>query len=751
MDYLFPAEEWAVTEESYQPQLNRFLETIFFTGNGYIGLRGTPEEWTDATNSTAKNFLAPIYDLLPIRADGLVRNVTHCSVNVPCPNWFGMTITLDGTPFDLQQGTVLDYRRSLDLRTGTLTRVVRWRDDGGRESELRFTRVVSMANRHLAAQRVVIRPLNWHGMVTMQVHIDATVASEQDVTHVESNAQGVLSLTTETRVTHFETATVLQATVFRGDQPIAPQAPEVSEREVQCRYETEALQDEEVVLEKLVAICSSRDGQQGEALARAEAHLHRAGEGGYAAMVTAHEQAVAQIWREGDVEIDGDPAAQQGIRFCIFNMHQNYAGGNPLVNMAAKGLSGPGYGGLYWWDTEMYMMPFFLYTAPEKARNLLHYRYLTLDGAREKARHYRYDGAMYPWVTIDGPERSGDWQYGMLEQHVSSAVAHAVKHYLQVTGDDEFLWQYGVEMLVETSRFWASRVTFSERKGRYGINHITGPDEYAVAINNNCYCNVMAQANLEYGSACVRRMQHEQPARWQALAQHLHFRDEELARWDDVAARMYVPYDAHLGIHEQDDSFLDRDPINWRDVPPEDKPTSKWPWHQLMKSQAMKQADVVLLMLQQHERYDLETKRRNYQFYEPKTTHESSLSPCIHAIIAAEIGREEEAFQYYLKSARLDLDDVNGNADEGLHIANTAGSWLCIMNGFAGMRVANGRLHFTPHLPARWQRLAFTMTFQGRRLQVTLTQGDITVKMLHGDALEITVNGNTIPLAAGGA
>ena len=503
-------------------------------------------------------------------------------------------------------------------------------------------------------------------------------------------------------------------------------------------------------LEKIIAVCTSRDAESEPALARAQARVDEGFATGFAELHLRHRAVVDAIWQEGDVRITGDPAAQQGIRFCILNMHQNYAGTDPRVNMAAKGLSGPGYGGLYWWDTEMYMMPFFLYTAPEKARKLVLFRYLTLEGARNKARAYGFRGAMFPWVTIDGEERSGDWEYGMLEQHVTAAVAHGVRHYVEVTGDEAFLWEYGVELLVETCRFWDSRVTYSARKGKYVINHITGPDEYAVAINNNCYSNVMARENLAYGVELVRRMREEQPARWAALAEKLRVeRGRAGALGGQWPRNIFIPYDATLGIYEQDDSFLDRDPIVWREVPAEQKPTSKWGWDRLMRSQAIKQADVLLLMFLKHDQFELDAKRRNYLFYEPKTTHESSLSPCIHAIMAAEVGLAEDAFSYYLRSARLDLDDVNGNADQGLHIANTAGSWLSIVCGFAGMRQSRGQLLINPHLPTPWQQLAFTMTFRARRLALALTADTLHVTLLSGDPLTITVCGTPVELKPG--
>ncbi len=741
----FMPEEWAVTEDHFQPHLNRFMETIFFTGNGYIGLRGVPEEGAPAALSTPYNYLAPIYDLIEATSNVHVRNVTHCSTNVACANWYGMAIELAGEVFDLYTGKVLSYRRTLDMHTATVTRELVWEDTLGHQTALSFTRFVSMHDRHYAGLAVDIRPLNWAGTVAVATTIDATDVNEQQITATEELPDGGL-LCTRTYVTGFDTATAMRARLVGAEAGVTTAS---AEKLVTTHFSATAEQGQQLRVEKIVAVCTSRDNDEAPARERALAMVNTGFATGFAALHKSHAAAVAQIWQDGDVAITGNPTAQQGIRFCILNMHQSYAGTDPHVNMAAKGLTGPGYGGLYWWDSEIYMMPFFLFTAPEKARQLVLYRFLTLEGARNKARFLGFEGAMFPWVTIDGEERSGDWEYGLLEQHVTAGVAQAVQMYVEVSGDEEFMWKYGVELLIETSRFWASRVTYSERKGKYVINFITGPDEYSVAVDNNCYTNYMARMNMEYAIEAVRRMQEECPAEWAALAEKLQLRPEELVRWDKVAADMYIPYDEALGVLEQDDNFLDRDPVVWRDVPPEQKPTSKWNWDRLMRSQAIKQADVLLLQFIKHEMFDIESKRRNYLYYEPKTTHESSLSPCIHAIIAAEIGLEQDAFNYYLRSSRLDLDDVNGNTDEGLHTANTAGSWLCIVSGFVGMRQTRGRLSFTPHLPAEWQKLAFSMTFLGRRLNIAMTAEKLSITLLSGAPMTVTVSGDPVALQLG--
>ncbi len=462
MTAFFAPEEWAVTEDLYQPELNRFMETIFFTGNGYLGLRGVPEEGAPAGLSTPVNFVAPIYDLVKSYPDYHVRNITHCSVNVACANWFGVTIILDEETFDPRAGKVLAYRRTLDLQTATVTRALTWEDAGGRQTALTFTRFVSMQDLHLACLAVDIHPLNWSGTVEVATTIDATGVKEQTLGEMGALPDGGF-LCTRTQVTGFDTATAMRTRLVGAASTVNS---DCADNVVTVRFHATTEQGQMLRLEKIVAVCTSRDEESEPALARALAKVDDGFAAGFAALHQRHNAVVAGIWQDGDVRINGDPAAQQGIRFCILNMHQSYAGTDPRVNMAAKGLSGPGYGGLYWWDTEMYMMPFFLYTAPEKARKLVLFRYLTLAGARNKARSLRLPrGAMFPWVTIDGEERSGDWEYGMLEQHVTSAVAHGVRHYVEASGDEEFLWEYGVELLVETCRFWDSRVSYSARKG----------------------------------------------------------------------------------------------------------------------------------------------------------------------------------------------------------------------------------------------------------------------------------------------
>jgi len=747
----FPPEPWSVTERAYRPELNEFLETIFFLGNGYMGVRGTPEEGFAAgegAGSFPATYVASVYDLVPQRGGHHVPYVSQCSVMAAGPDWFGVELTLGGSRFDPRAGRVLSYRRRLDMRTGTLVRHLVWADRRGRRTELEFVRFVSLADRHVAAVRVAIRPLNWSGRVRAACGLDASRASRQRVVRLAAAGPDGALLATETLVTRFRTAAAMRLRLEEAGRTLPAAGRLVrGERCVARVVSLDARAGRTYRLEKLLAVTTSRDASAGPPGRRAASIAAACRRAGFDALLAAHAAAWSRLWARADVTIDGDRSAQQAARFCVFNMHQDYAGDDERVNIPAKGLSGPGYGGLYWWDTEAYMLPFFLYTVPEAARALVRYRCRTIDGARKKARLFGYDGAMYPWVTIYGEECSGDWEYGMLEQHVTSAVAHGVWHYLQATGDEELLWDGGGEVLVETARFWTSRAHYSPRRRAYVIQYVTGPDEYAVGVNNNFYTNFMAAWNLRYALEALRRMR-RQPARWRAFARRLRLRDGEPARWRDVARRMYLPRDRRLGIPEQDDAFLDREPFDMRTHDPADLPAGRWLWERLQRSQAMKQPDVLMAMYLRDDCFPPAEQLAAYRFYEPKTTHESSLSRCVHAIVAGRLGLEDEALAYYLSSARLDLDDVNGNAHQGHHAACVAGSYLSLVMGFGGMCLRRGGLAFRPRLPRRWKSLSFPVAFRGRAIRVKLTRGRVAFA-LRGRTLAVTVNGRKVALRDG--
>ncbi len=749
----FPPDDWVIAEEGYQPHLHALQETVFAIGNGYMGVRGTPEEGFSGGPSSTGTFLPLVYDEGRIGYEWTRVNFpTRSTFVVTSPSWTNVALTLDGVRFDPREGTLHAYRRALDLHDGILTRELVWEDASGHRTEIRIARLASLDQPHLGALRYAIRPLNYSGEVTFEVGIDAGCAGNCTVTGREWLGRDGVLLETTTNSTGFHEAFAMRAHVDTDGTADKAIVGKVSRDKYLARTFTfTAAEGQWYTLEKIVAVTTSRDPEEGDFLARATVLAKRGSMAGYAALRERHAAAWARYWTEQDVEIPGDPAAQQGIRYSLACLHWNYTGVDARLNVGAKGISGPGYGGLYFWDSEVYLLPYYTYTNPEKARNLLMQRFITLPQARDRARMFRYEGALYPWTTLDGTDCAIPWEYGMLEQHVSIAIPYGVWMYVEASGDEEFLWQCGAEMVLETARFWASRVVFNTRRGKYVLNAVTGPDEYAMVVNNNCYTNTMAKFVLEYAGEIAARMAEERPRAWAALCAKIDVRPDEAAKWEDVAARMYLPFDRKLGIHPQDDAFLDMDPIDVAAIPENEKPLlGNWPWERLIRTQVLKQPDVLLLMFLLNDRYPERVKRANYAYYEPKTIHDSSLSPCIHSILAAELGLPAQAFDYYLRTARLDLDDVNGNAEQGVHIANMAGSWMSIVQGFAGMRLHRGKLSFMPHLPAAWPRMAFTVRFRKRTIRVELSAEEIAFTIT-GRPMTITVGNRLVRLNGGPA
>lgn len=744
----FPPDDWLLVEDTYAPEQNTLNETAFALGNGYMGVRGTPEEGFTG-QSHPGTFLPLIYEAGTIRYDWQRANFpTRSTGMLTSPSWVDIRLTVGDQLFDPQQGRLHAYRRVLNLREGTLTRRVVWEDANGRQTEIESVRIVCHGSPHLGAIRYTVRPLNYSGPLVLESGINATMTSLQDAGGETAGRDGVV-LCSDTVQTGFRVAMAARHRLTIDNQP-AEATVTTGQRTgyIARQFRVDARQGTAYTLEKYAGVCTSRDLQDGDPAERAVTHATRARVKGFDELLTRHIAAWERFWQEQDVIIEGDPNAQQGIRFSLFNLAWNYAGDDPRLNIGAKGISGPGYGGLYFWDSEVYLLPYYTYTEPEKARNLLLQRWHTLPQAKERAARYGYRGAWYPWTTLDGHNCAIPWEYSMLEQHVSAAIPYGVWLYQQSTDDEAFLQHYGAEMVFETARFWASRAVFNARRGRYCINAVTGPDEYGMVVNNNCYTNAMAKFVLEYALEIAAAMPDTAPQAWATLVEKLGFDPTETALWHDVAERMYIPFDKKLGLHPQDDAFLDLDPIDVQAIPESEKPLlAHWPWERIIRHQVLKQPDVLLLMFLRSDQYPLAVKRTNYDFYEPKTTHDSSLSPCIHSIIAAEVGHEAQAFDYYLRSARLDLDDVNGNAGDGVHIAGMAGSWMCIVNGFAGMRLRKGRLAFAPHLPAQWTRVAFTLRYRGRDIRVEM-EGQRISFTLKGRPLTITVHGRRVRLAS---
>ncbi|MFC5477655.1 glycoside hydrolase family 65 protein [Massilia suwonensis] len=754
-----PLDPWCIRETAFDTASHFLRETLFALGNGYIGLRGTGEEGYTGPAGTSLDgtYLNGFYESEPIvypESAFALAKTNQFMLNVP--NAKGIAIEIDGARFDPLTGTLGRYERELDLRTGVLVRSLEWTAPGGKRIALRSRRVVSFANKHLFAIEVELTPLNFSGRITLRSFVDGAVKNQEagDDPRVGSAVSGPALQTVAVEQdgafsalvqrTHNSGFTLVSAirSVVEGVDADAWQEGQRAGQTFVCT----AVEGQPLRLTKYGSYHSSRDYPEGELLARAQETLTDAQAAGFEALCASQAAFLADFWAGADVEILGDDALQQGIRFNEYHLLQS-VGRDGRTNIAAKGVTGEGYEGHYFWDTEIYIFPFFLYSKPEIARKLLEYRYAGLPQARERARQMSHaKGALYPWRTIAGGECSAYFPAGTAQYHINADIAYSIKSYYEATGDLDYMAQAGLEIVLETARIWIG-IGSDDREGRFCINEVTGPDEYTALVNNNYYTNAMARMHLRFAADMADQLARERAGDFARVAAATGVTSEEIAVWRDAAARMHLPYDGKLGIHEQDDSFLSKKVWDFANTPKENYPLLL-NYHPMViyRHQVCKQADVVLALLLLSNEFTLEDKRRDFDYYEAVTTHDSSLSSCIFSIIASEVGYHDKAYDYFMETARLDLDDTHGNTHYGVHTAAMAGTWMGVAYGFAGMRVSDGALRFAPTLPRKWQHYQFKIQLRGAQLQVRVSGQVAEYTLLAGDALDFTHFGQEVAL-----
>ncbi|UOD32397.1 glycoside hydrolase family 65 protein [Massilia violaceinigra] len=756
--HALPLEPWCLRETAFDPAAHFLNETLFALGNGYIGLRATPEEGYSGPAGTSLDgtYLNGFYESEPIvypeAAFGLAKT-NQFMLNVP--NAKGIEVWLGDERFDPLQGTLDRYERVLDFRTGVLRRSLEWTSASGKRLGLVTRRVVSLADKHLFALDVELTALNFSGAVRVVSTIDGAVRNQEagddprigsavsgPALHLLAVEQGA-SMSSLTQRTHNSGFTLVSAI-----DTVAAVAGSASHHELAASHSFTL--DLDVMLPqsltKYGVYFSSRDYPEAELAGLAKDALAKARLDGFEALCARQAAYLADFWERADVEIAGDDALQQGIRFNQFHLLQS-VGRDGKTNIAAKGVTGEGYEGHYFWDTEIYIFPFFLYSKPEVARQLLAYRYAGLEQARARARQMSHaKGALYPWRTIAGEECSAYFPAGTAQYHINADIAYSIKLYLDATGDLDYMAKQGAEIVLETARIWIGIGNY-DRAGRFCINEVTGPDEYTALVNNNYYTNAMAQMHLRFAAEIVDKLRGARPQDFARIAQSIGLDDTEPAAWRRAAGRMALPYDAALGIHEQDDSFLGKKPWDFAATPKENYPLLL-NYHPLViyRHQVCKQADVVLALLLLSDQFTQDDKKRDFDYYEAVTTHDSSLSSCIFSIIASEVGYHDKAYDYFLETARLDLDDTHGNTHYGVHTAAMAGTWMGVAYGFAGMRVADGALRFAPTLPARWQHYQFQIHIHGALLQVRIDAAEARYTLVHGESLNLTHCGERVAL-----
>jgi alpha,alpha-trehalose phosphorylase len=757
----YPADEWNVIERSFHPEFLAQMETIMALGNGYIGMRGCPEEGgPNAENSTLVNGFYETHSIVyGEEAYGFAKTgQTICNVT----DAKTIKLFVDDEPFWLPEANLLRYDRRLNMKSGTLDREILWETPAGKQVLITSRRLVSFTDRHVAAISYCVTLLNAQAHLVIASEMSADRPSIRTDTNDPRQTRVAASRVLHPRGNYgHDCRIVLCHATARSNSTLVCATDHLLETSCgltcqlthsedfgQVAFAIEARPDCPVRLDKYIVYHTSQTASAQELCGRAEWTMDRVKALGFQKLLATQEQYLDDFWQRSDVRVREirveyvkrtTVEIQQAIRFNLFQILQASARAEG-VGVPAKGLTGQAYEGHYFWDTEIYLIPFLTYTSPQIAKNLLTFRYKMLPQARERAKQLGHKGATFPWRTINGEEASAYYAAGTAQYHINADIVYALRKYVLVTGDEEFLERYGAEMLVETARLWADLGFYSCRNGgKFCINAVTGPDEYNTVVNNNAYTNLMARENLRYAVRTVQYLRAERPEAYAALVHNTALNDSEVEAWARAAENMFVPYDEALRIIAQDDNFLDGEPWDFENTPEDRYPLLLF-YHPLniYRRQVIKQADVVLALFLLGNTYSIEEKKRNFEFYDPLTTGDSSLSSCVEAIIAAQIGNMEKATQYAMAALLMDLADVGGNVKDGCHIASMGGTWMVFAYGFGGLRDYDGTLSFSPRrAPEHTAVVRFPLTYRGRVLEVEIANESVEYTLRQGEDLVI--------------
>jgi maltose phosphorylase len=753
--------EWKVIEDSFDPALNRVSESLFSIGNGWMGQRANFEE--DYSGDTLQgNYVAGVYYPDKTRVGWWKNGYPEYFAKVlNAANWVGIRFTFEDEKLDLAASTVQEFRRELNMQTGLLTRSFHLKLKSGAEFKVLAQRFCSMARGEVGALKYIISSVNFEGKCTIEPYIDFDVMNEDSNydekfwDEVEVAGSGMEAMViAKTKKLDFHVAAGMMFSVLKNGQR---QDLTVSSNR-KAKYMGQVVQldlqkGDELAIHKTAAILSSENHAISNLKPNCQQVYREAHGEGFDQLFEAHKKVWQNIWEHADVKIEGDVSAQQGIRFNIFQLFQTYTGHDERLNIGPKGFTGEKYGGSTYWDTEAYCLPFYLSTAEQSiSRNLLIYRYKHLDKAIENAGKLGFSNgaALYPMVTMNGEECHNEWEITFEEIHRNGAIAYAIHDYIRYTGDKNYLKEYGLEVLIAIARFWSQRVNYSEDKKQFVMLGVTGPNEYENNVNNNWYTNTIAVWCMNYTGESIQWVKDNHAADWARIQQKTNFKEEEMANWQNIANNMYFPASEEKGIFLQQDGYLDKEQILVKDLEERHQPINQnWSWDRILRSCFIKQADVLQGLYFFENEFDKETIRRNFDFYEPRTVHESSLSPCVHTILAAKLGYEEKAYDLYLRTARLDLDDYNNDTEDGCHITSMAGSWMSIVKGFAGMRVEDGYVHFSPFVPKVWEGYRFKITFRGQLFELQVSRSKLSIVNHSKEKLEIKLFKQSVVVPAG--
>jgi len=760
-DYIIK-NDWKIIEEGFNPELNEISESLFSLGNGRMGQRGNFEE-TYSGKTLQGNYIAGIYYPDKTRVGWWKNGYPEYFAKVlNASNWMGLDISIAGQVLDLAKVKVSHFRRELDMQDGFLSRQFVAEFADGKQVAVNVVRFNSVAHDNSVAYSYDVKALNFSADIDFLSFIDGDIRNKDanyddkfwdEISAVQKENTSLLTL--RTKKTNFDVCTGTSIRVFRNDQLEDVKTEKVQKNKwIGHKFSFAIHEGETVTLEKIAVNISSENVDRDKLQEVAFGELAQLSQKTFAELKRDQANTWTKKWSNSDIVIDGDVAAQQAIRFNIFQLNQTYTGEDARLNIGPKGFTGEKYGGSTYWDTEAYCIPFYLSTAdPSVARNLLVYRYKQLGKAIENAEKlgFKNGAALYPMVTMNGEECHNEWEITFEEIHRNAAIAFAIFRYVQYTGDAKYLSEYGLEVLMGIARFWAQRINWSEAKKQYVMLGVTGPNEYENNVNNNWYTSRMAMWCLEYTLETLLETKDIDVDQYNKILAKTHFQyEKETAHWHHILENMYLPKDKELGIFLQQDGYLDKEQILVAELTAADRPLNqKWSWDRILRSCFIKQADVLQGFYFLEDQFTEDELRRNYDFYEPRTVHESSLSPCVHSILAAKLGDVERAYNFYLRTSRLDLDDYNNDTEDGLHITSMAGTWMSVVEGFGGMRVKNNQLHFAPSLPHEWKSYSFQIGFRNSIFKIKVNTENIEIYQLSGDAREVFVFGESKQIGAG--
>lgn len=759
-DYIKP-DNWSVIEEGFDAERVKSSESLFSIGNGAMGQRANFEEHYSGETFQG-SYIAGIYYPDKTKVGWWKNGYPEYFAKVlNAPNWIGINVTINGESLDLHNcREVRHFRRELNMREGWYHRSFEATLQNGTEIRADIRRFLCMDLDEVGVIRYEITALNTAATMVFEPYLDAGVHNED--ANWEERFWETLAVdhkgdsgyvTARTFKTHFVATTFMHNTVALAETELDA-TPEVTQNDdtISMAYTVHAEKGVKASLTKFGGYAVSLNHT--DTLAGAQQAISRAEATGYDGLLAQQVAAWAAIWEMSDITIEGDVKAQQGIRFNIFQLNQTYSGKDSRLNIGPKGFTGEKYGGSTYWDTEAYCIPFYMATKDQQvARNLLTYRYNQLDRAIENAGKLGFTNgaALYPMVTMNGEECHNEWEITFEEIHRNGAIAFAIYNYHRFTGDYSYIPEKGLEVLIAIARFWQQRATWSDYRQKYVILGVTGPNEYENNVNNNWYTNYLAAWCIRYASEQVEQVRREYGDDYLRIVQKTKLTQEELTTWQKVSENMYYPKSDELGVYLQQDGFLDKELVKVADLDRSQRPLNqKWSWDRILRSPYIKQADVLQGFYFFEDHFTREELEKHFDFYEQFTVHESSLSPCVHSIQAAVLDKMEMAYAFYLRTSRLDLDDYNKEVEEGCHITSMAGTWMSIVEGFGGMRVRDGVLHFTPRIPKEWKGYSFKINFRGQILKISVHPTETKFSLEGGNELTVVVNGKEVTVEPNG-